>query len=158
MILDILNNFGTNLTVNTATGTNLITGYSYIPLLPPAGVLTATSMDEGMGSTLIWYVRVNTAITSGASTALQFALLADTVVPTTSSPQAILFQAAATGTLNIASGTEFKYKLPRGFLSKYLGIASINTGNVLTAGTIDSWIQNDDVQDNRISQIGYTVL
>lgn len=160
MILDILNNFSASgaVTLPTATGTSLI-GSSYITLIPPLATNASPSMDEGMGADLIWYLQVSTAVTCGSSTSLQFVLLGDTVVPTTSSSQVALSTPVTVSSgSSLAVGTQYQIKIPRGFSVKYLAIGQINTGAVLTGGAIQSWVLNDDVQDNKSYSAGYTVL
>ncbi len=147
------------LTGATSTAANPLLGATYLDAVK--------AIDWGMGSSIIWYTRINTVF-AAASTGgtVQLVLVGGSTaakVTTSGTPDAIIAVAPASAILQAnyatqgAANVEFKIKIPRGFSYEFIGVGAIITTNALTTGKIDSWLLNDGVTDIVNYAAGYTV-
>lgn len=116
----------------------------------------------GMGNTITWYTRVGATATSGGSATVQFLLqgsndatfVSGTVTLAESTPAAEAFGL-------LVAGREYKIKVsrvPSGIAYRYYRLAVVIGAAVLTAGSFDSWLTIDDMQDNVSYAAGYTIV
>lgn len=146
----------------TSTGT--AAAPNYIDLQAP-GTPTAQAGDWGMGNDWIWWTQVNVTFTSGGSATLQLQLQGNPTDTTFSSGNLVVIgPTTAVPVATLVKGYEgaayggWKYKYPRGSVVRYVRLQSIIATAAMTAGSINSWLTNDDMQDIQSSAAGYTVL
>ncbi len=135
-----------------STGGGVNWNNTYIDLL--------AKVDEGMGADIVWFVSINTTAV-GATATILFKLETNPTDPTFAAGNLLLAMVPNTGTgLAVASavaGVQYKVKIPRGSIGRYVRVTvTIGTAD-LSAGKFDSWLTNDDMQDNIAYAAGYTV-
>ncbi len=140
---------------------------AYAPVTSGAAQWNNTYIDllakmvPGAGADIIWLVNVNTTATSGGSATVLHKLEGNPTDATFASGNVLLAQLPNTGTgtavASVVAGLQFTTKIPRSAVVRYIRhTVTIGTAD-LTAGKFDSWLLNDDVQDNQAYAAGYTV-
>lgn len=146
----------------TSTGTATVP--NYIDAQAP-GTPTAQSEDWGMGNDWIWFTQVNATFTSGGSATLAIQLIGNATDPTFASGNVTIVNATpAVPVATLVKGFEgasyggWKIKYPRGSKVRYITMQTVIATAAMTAGSLNSWLTNDDMQDIQSSAAGYTVL
>jgi hypothetical protein len=118
-----------------------------------------TSNDLGKGADILWYTQVVAAATTSAGATVQFKLQGNPSDPTFASGTVDIELAPLTAiaAASLTAGTEYKVKIRRGSPYRYYRIAVVIGTGVLTAGTFNSWLTIDDMQDNVSYPAGYTI-
>lgn len=145
-IQDINTNFTPTAISPTSTGTT-----------NPGNVIDLLALEDwGAGADWMWLIYVEVAFTTSASGTWQLQLQGNATDSTFGSNNLVVYD---TGTLAVASlGIgRFAFKYPRGFTLRYLRLNQVVATGALTAGTYQSWLSNDQAQDNIYFASGYTI-
>jgi hypothetical protein len=113
--------------------------------------------DAGMGADWIWYTNVKTLFTSAGAATLDLILQGNATDPTFAAGNVTVLDSGVIALAALVKGYELKLKYPRGFNVRYLRVVATIGTAAMTAGAIDSWLTNDDMQDVRAYPAGYSV-
>lgn len=138
-------------TVATTAGTNVLD--------------TLALADYGTGADWVWYIETAAAFTSTGSATMQLKLLGNATDATFASGNVTIIDTGAIAVATWALGFELKYKIPRAVPGanqstnnyRYIELTATIGTAAMTLGTLNSWISQDAMQDNRMYAAGYTV-
>jgi len=114
------------------------------------------SEDWGMGNDWMWLIYIEAAFVSSGGGTLQLQLQGNPSDSTFSSGNVTVYDTGALAIASLGIG-RFAFKYPRGFTVRYLRLNSIIATAVMSAGTYQSWLSNDQAQDNSSFASGYTI-
>lgn len=126
---------------------------------------TLALADYGSGSDWIWYFEIAAAFTSLGSATMQLKLLGNATDPAFGSNNVTILDTGALALAVWALGYEQKLKIPRALPGtnqstnnyRYIEMTATIAVAAMVLGTINSWISQDAMQDNRMYPANYTV-